>query len=114
MSKKDEFSDLAKDLDRKFKEIEAKKQKKSESIRKIESRTREKNQEPKIDKLKEQKEQANFRLKEKLTTAFIVFIICQLLLIPICLRYSDQFLPMWIVGTFSICIICMAIVDLVL
>lgn len=112
MSKKDEFSDLAKDLDRKFKEIEAKKQKKSESIKKIENRAREKNPEPGKDKIKEQIEQEKFRVKEKLTTAFIVFIICQLLLIPICLRYSDQFLAMWVVGTFSICIICIAVIDL--
>lgn len=112
MTKKDEFSDLAKDIDRKFKELEEKKKRVSDGIRKIEVREHQKNQEVKVDKIKEQMEQEKFRMKEKLFTASIVFIICQLLLIPICLRYSDSFLGMWIMGTFSICIICFAVIDL--
>lgn len=112
MTKKDEFSDLAKDLDRKFKELEDKKKKVSEGIKKIEVREHQRSQEVEVDKIKEQKELKNFKVKEKLFIAGIVFVICQMLLIPVCLRYSDVFLNMWLMGTFSICIICFAIIDL--
>lgn len=112
MTKKDEFSDLARDLDRKFKELEEKKKKVSEGIKKIEVREHQRSREVEVDKIKEQKIQKTFRMKEKVITAGIVFIICQMLLIPVCLRYSDVFLNMWLTGTLSICIICFAIIDL--
>lgn len=112
MTKKDEFSDLAKDLDRKFKALEEKKKKFDDNVKRVDAHQKAKRPEEKTDKFKEQKEMQKYDLKQRLTTAFVVFIICQMLLIPICLRYPGQFLAIWLVGTFSICIICVAVIDL--
>lgn len=112
MTKKDEFSDIVNELDKKFKEIEAKKAKLDDGIKKIKTHQKSKSPEVKVDKNKEKTKQDNFALKEKITTAIIVFIICQMLLLPICLRFPANFLPMWLVGTFSIGVICIAVIDL--
>lgn len=116
MSKKDEISDLVSKLNKQLEEREEKKKKIDETVKRVEALERAKKPAPKpevkIDKIEEKKELQKYAMKEKIIAVSSVFIICQIILISVCLRYPQQFFAIWAFGTFSICIICVAVIDL--
>ena len=111
MTKKNEFSDLVQDIDRKFNEIEAQKLKKEARLKKL----KEKEQSPEVDqrkvRLKEKEEMNKFLVREKLTYGLAVFMIGQVMLLSVCFKNPAYFIEIWAYGTFSLCIICIAVID---
>ena len=111
MTEKSRFSDAVEAADRKFKEIEAKRAR-------IEELKLKKPQAPKAEtpsrheeNMKQQKQAQNFRLKEKLTHAAIVFVIGHALLIPMYLRHPELAVGMFICASLSLGFICLAVID---
>lgn len=111
MAKKNEFSDLVTDLDQKLKDIESRKKTVTERIKKLDQKNHQETIDTKKAIIQERKTQADFRMKEKLTYGAIVFVIGQMLLIPICWRYSEVFGQLWLFGTISLGVICVAVID---
>ncbi len=111
MSKKNEFSDLVQDIDRKFKDIEGRKLKVETRLKKLDD----KEQKPFIDsrkaRLEENKEQMHLRIKEKLNYGLAVFLIGQVMILTVCFKNPQYFLELWACGTFSLCFICLAVID---
>lgn len=116
MSKKEEISDLVSKLNKQLEEREEKKKKTDETLKRVEASERAKNPAPKpevkIDKIQEKKELQKYAMKEKIIAVSGVFLICQFLLLTVCFRYPGQFFAIWAFGTFSICIICVGVIDL--
>ena len=111
MSEKNEFSKLVDDLDKKIKQVE----KKRERIQEVVKAAPVKKYVPEADKVKkkieEQKKQAKFRVKEKLTYAAIVFAIGHCLLIPLYMKFPDLFVGMFACASISLGFICIAVID---
>lgn len=91
MAKKNEFSDLVKDVDRKFQEIEIRKKKVVERVKKLDEKECHETIDHRKAKIDERKAQSQFRIKEKLTYGAVVFVLGQLILIPICFRHTEIF-----------------------
>lgn len=111
MAKKNEFSDLVKDVEQKFQEIEGRKKAVTERIKKLDQKVHQETIDTKNSIIQERKAQADFRMKEKLTYGAIVFVIGQLLLIPICFRYPEVFAQLWLFGSISLGVIAIAVID---
>lgn len=110
MAKKSEFSDVVKDLERKFQEIDQQKKRLNERIQKLNEIL------PSEDHIKKTRQQENaeqrkFRIQEKLTTGLVVFCIGQMMLLTVCFRNPEYFLKIWVLGTVSLLIICIAVMD---
>lgn len=111
MTNKNRFEDLVKDVDEKFKKIEARNEK-VKQIAKTEikpsvpspSEQREK-------KLKKHQETEKAIIKGKLKRAAIVFVIGQLLMIPVYMNHPTLIPQIFLIGSFSLGFICLAVID---
>lgn len=107
---KNEFSKIVEDLDKKIKSVEEKR----ERVEKIVKTAQSQNKVPE-DKIKKKfadiKKQQNFRLKEKLTYAVIVFVVGHCLLVPMYLKFPDLIVGMFVCASISLGFICLAVID---
>ena len=111
MSQKNEFSKLVDDLDQKIKAVE-KKQERIQALVKAAPVQKKAPEEDKVQKkFKELKQQENFRLKEKLIHAVIVFVLGHCLLVPVYMKFPDLIVGMFACASISLGIICLAIID---
>ncbi len=112
MTKKNEFSDLVEKLDDQIKEKERQKHKLIELTKK---RNNQKNiaEANEIKRSTHEKDELDkFRLKEKLFIAVICFVGGHLLLTPMYLKFSDYGVQIFLIASFSLFIIAVAIFDL--
>lgn len=111
MPKKNEFSELVKDVDRKFQEIETRKKTVSERLKKLDQKNQQETVDPRKLLIEERKARSEFLLKEKLTNGIVVFVIGQMILIPICFRHPEIFAQLWLFGSISLGVIAIAVID---
>ena len=110
MKKKNEFETLVNDIDEKFKTIKVK----SEKLKAIQKKhVQPKKEEPSRyeSKMKERNELHQYRMKEKLTAAAVVFVLGQLLLIPVYMKHPALIPQIFIAASISLGVICLAVLD---
>lgn len=111
MKNKSEFSELAQDLDKKFKDIKRRQERSLELVQKKRSKEVHKEINQREEKFKEHKKMEEFRIKEKLFSALIVFILGHILLIPMYIRFSAQAPELFCMASLSLAVICVAVMD---
>lgn len=114
MGDKKKISDIVDSVNKQFDEIERKKAHLEKVAQKHKTVTK---APPKVEenrhqvKMKEMKQQQNFRMKEKLIHAVVVFIIGHLLLLPLYLKFPHLIVGMFVCASISLGVICMAVID---
>ena len=113
MGDKKKISDIVDSVNKQFDEIERKKahlEKVAQKHKTVAKASKPEENRHQV-KMKEMKQQQNFRLKEKLIHAVVVFIIGHLLLLPLYLKFPHLIVGMFVCASLSLGFICMAVID---
>lgn len=110
MAPKNRFDDLVKDLDDQFKKIEERNERVNRAAKK-ESKPESSPSTVREQKLKQYQKDEKTLVKGKLKTAAVVFVTGHLMIIPAYMNHPTLIPGIFLVASFSLGIICIAVID---